>query len=91
MYGLSQAGIIAQDLLTKRLHKEGYCQNTPITPGYWQHNWLTISFTLVVDNFGMKYINKNGVHHLTSVLRQDYKIDTNWEGTQYLRLTLNWD
>jgi hypothetical protein len=34
MYGLPQAGIIVQDLLTKRLHKEGYHQST-ITIGYW--------------------------------------------------------
>ncbi len=54
-------------------------------------NWHPISFTLVVDNYGMKYINKNNVDHLTSVLKQDYKIDTNWEGTQYLGLALNWD
>ncbi len=48
-------------------------------------------FTHVIDNFGVKYINKNDVDHLTSILKQDYKINTNWEGTQYLRLTLNWD
>ncbi len=39
----------------------------------------------------MNYSNKNNVNHLTSVLKQDYTIDTDWEGTQYLRLTLDWD
>jgi hypothetical protein len=34
MYGLPQAGIIAQDLLTKQLNKDGYHQSK-ITPGYW--------------------------------------------------------
>ena len=29
--------------------------------------------------------------HLASVHRQDYKIDIDWEGTQYLGLTLDWD
>jgi hypothetical protein len=38
MYGLSQAGIIAQDLLTKQLNKAGYHQSN-IMPGYWQHDW----------------------------------------------------
>jgi hypothetical protein len=33
MYGLPQAGTIAQEPLTKRLHKAGYQQST-ITPGY---------------------------------------------------------
>ncbi len=90
MYSLPQAGVIVQDLLTKFLHKTGYRQST-ITPGYWRHNWHPISFTLVVNDFGVKYINKNNVDHLTSVLKQDYKIDTDSEITGYLGLTLNWD
>ena len=67
MYGLPQAGIIAQELLTKRLHKAGYRQSKT-TPGYWRHDWRPISFTLVVDDFGVKYINKDDVQHLASVL-----------------------
>jgi hypothetical protein len=90
MYGLPQASIIAQDLLTKQLHKAGY-QQSKVTSGYWRHEWRPISFTLVVDNFGVKYINKTNVNHLTSVLSQDYEIDTDWEGTRYLGLTLDWD
>ena len=39
----------------------------------------------------MKYINKEDVEHLASVLRQNYKIDIDWEGTRYLGLTINWD
>jgi hypothetical protein len=90
MYGLPQAGIIAQELLTKRLHKAGYRQSK-ITPGYWRHDWRPISFTLVVDDFGMKYTNKDDVEHLMNILKQDYKIDTDYEGTRYLDLTLDWD
>jgi hypothetical protein len=90
MYGLPQAGIIAQDLLTKRHHKAGYRQST-ITPGYWPHDWHPISFTLVVDNFGKMYINQNNVDNLTSVPKQDYEINTDWKSTGYLGLTLDWD
>ena len=43
MYGLPQAGIIAQELLTKRLHQAGYRQST-VTPGYWRREWHPISF-----------------------------------------------
>jgi hypothetical protein len=81
MYGLPQAGIIAQNLLTKRLHKARY-QQSKITPEYWHHDWRPISFTLVVDNFGVKYINKEDVEHLASILKQAYKININWEGTR---------
>jgi hypothetical protein len=90
MYGLPQAGIIAQDLLTKSLHKAEYWHSN-ITPGYWCHDWRPISFTFVVDNFGVKYINKGDVEHLTNMLKQDYKINVDWEGTRYLGLTLDWD
>ncbi len=90
MYGLPQADILAQDLLTKRLYKAGY-QQSKITPGYWHHEWCPISFTLVVDDFGVKYSNKEDVKHLVSVLKQDYKINVDWEGMQYLGLTLDWD
>jgi hypothetical protein len=90
MYGLPQAGIIAQDLLTKQLHKAGYCQSK-ITPCSWGYNWCPISFTLVVDDFGVKYTNKDNVKHLMNVLEQDYTIDTDWDGTQYLGLMLDWN
>jgi hypothetical protein len=90
MYGLPQAGIIAQELLEECLCKAGYTQSK-ITPGYWKHMLCPISFTLVVDDFGVKYIGKEHVHHLLQVLRQDYKIEEDWEGTRYLGITLDWD
>ncbi len=58
LYGLPQAGILAQELLQKRLNKHGYCQS-PITPGLWRHNFCLISFTLCVDNFGINMLAMN--------------------------------
>jgi hypothetical protein len=52
MYGLPQAGILAQELLKKRLNKHGYHQS-PLTPGLWWHDFRPISFTLCVDDFGI--------------------------------------
>jgi hypothetical protein len=54
MYGLPQAGIIAQELLQERLAKVGYHQ-IKIIPGLWTHKTRKICFTLVVDNFAIKY------------------------------------
>ena len=71
MYGLPQAGIIAQQLLEKRLNKAGYRQSK-ITPGFWTHDWRPISFTLVVDDFGVKYFGKEHAEHLINVLTQHY-------------------
>ena len=53
MYGLPQAGIIAQQLLKERLKKHGYRQSQT-TPGLWKHDTRPISFSLVVDDFGVK-------------------------------------
>ena len=51
MYGLPHAGIIAQELLAKRLKEHGYSQSET-TPGLWKHEWRPIIFSLVVDDFG---------------------------------------
>ncbi len=63
MYSLLQAGIIAQKLLAKRLKEHGYSQSKT-TPGLWRHEWQLIIFSLVVDNFGVKYVGKEHAQYL---------------------------
>ncbi len=50
MYSLPQAGILANQLLEKRLSAKCYykCQHTP---GLWCHVWRSIVCCLVVDKF----------------------------------------
>ena len=79
MYGLPQAGINAQELLETRLKTAG-CTQSKLTPGYWKHKWHPISFTLIVDNFGVKYIGKEHIMHLIKVLKEHYKVEEDWEG-----------
>ncbi len=67
MYGLPQAEIIAQELLQEQLILTSY-QQSKLTPRYGTHDWQPISFTLVVDDFGVKWINKDDVTHLLGVL-----------------------
>ena len=69
MYGLPQAGLNANELLEKRLSKHGYRQSK-LVPGLWKHDTRPIQFTLVVDNFGVKYAGEEHVHHLQPVLKQ---------------------
>ncbi|MCP4748318.1 MAG: hypothetical protein GY874_19600, partial [Desulfobacteraceae bacterium] len=71
MYGLPQAGILANKLLKKRLAKHGYFE-LPHTPGLWKHVTRPISFTLVVDDFGIKYVGKEHLGHLLAAIKQDY-------------------
>jgi hypothetical protein len=68
MYGLPQAGIIAQELLAKRLKEHGYSQSET-TPGLWKHKWCPVWFSLVVDNFGVKYNSKEHVQHLLQMAK----------------------
>ena len=69
MYGLPHAGNIAQKLLKERLEKHGYTQSD-MTPGFWTHKTRPISVTLLVDNFGVKYVGKEHADHLINALKQ---------------------
>ena len=70
MYGLLQAGILANKLLVQRLAQEGYypCQ---FTPGLWRHIWRPVMFCLVVDDFGIKTVGLRHAKHLKQVLRSE--------------------
>ena len=67
MYGLPQAGLLANELLEKCLNKHGYCQSKPV-PGLWTYEWHPIQFTLVVVDFGVKYSGTEHPKHLLKVL-----------------------
>ncbi len=73
MYGLPQAGILAQELLEKQLNKHVYSQSKAV-PGLWTHKTRPILFTLVVNDFGVKYVGKEHLMHLISILKQHYEI-----------------
>ena len=90
MPGLKQAGRIAHDRLIKHLAQYGYapCRNTP---ALWKHVTKPISFTLVVDDFGVKYIKKLHLQHLIDALRHQYTITVDMKGENYLGLTLKWN
>jgi hypothetical protein len=90
MYGLPQAGILANKLLTKRLALHGYAP-TAHTHGLWRHKTWPIAFTLVVDNFGIKYVGKEHADHLYRVLTKHYEASTGWDGNLYCGVTLKWD
>jgi hypothetical protein len=86
MHGLSQTGIIAQELLADQLKNHGYTQCKTM-PGLWKHNSRPIAFSLVVNDFGMKYVGKENAQHLLRTIRKYYKCSRNWEGEQYCGLT----
>jgi hypothetical protein len=84
MYGLPQAGLLANELLEKRLNKHGYFQSK-LVPRLWKHKTRPIQFTLVVDDFGVKYVGKEHTDHL------HYKVTADWKGERYVSIHLKWD
>ncbi|KAL7484807.1 hypothetical protein ACHAW6_011919 [Cyclotella cf. meneghiniana] len=76
MYGLPHAALIANELLKKRLNKHWYCQSKLVS-GLWKHNWHPIWFTLVVDDFRVKYVGKEHALHLQSTIESYYPL--NWD------------
>ena len=63
MYGLLQAGLLANEILEKRLNKRGY-QQIKFVPGLWTHDCRPVQFILVVDNFRVKYVGEEHALHL---------------------------
>ena len=90
MYGLPCAGIIAQKLLAERLEKHGYTQSDK-TPGLWTHSTRPICFSLLVDDFGVKYVGEEHAHHLINILKQHYEVAEDWKGSKYAGINLDWD
>ena len=77
MYGLPQAGILANQLITASLSPHGYYQCRH-TPGLWKHKWRPILFSLVNENFGIKYVGKQHADHLISAIEENYDFAKDW-------------
>ena len=73
MYRLSASGYIANQDLQKHLAKYGYYP-TKRTLGLWKHRTRPISFTLVVDEFSVKYTNKDDIDDLFKAIKDKYPL-----------------
>ena len=49
-----------------------------------------ISFTLVVDDFGVKYENIKDAKHLEEVIKKHYPIKSDWKGEKHIGIDLAW-
>ncbi len=79
MYSLPQTGLLANKLLEKCLNKHRY-QQSKLVPGLWMHDTRHIPFTLVVNDFGIKYVGKEHAQHLKNALEEHYKLTCDWTG-----------
>ena len=90
MYGLPQAARLANDLLIPRLEKAGYFQSKH-TPGLFKHTTRPVMFCLIVDDFGVQYTGDDNAQHLLKTLEEHYTVTTDYSGTEFCGLHLEWD
>ena len=90
MYGLPQAGRLANDQLKKHLQKYGYIHSNRMNR-LWTHQTLDAVFTLLVDNFGIKCTSKENASHLIHTLKDVYRITLDWTGRNFMGIDLQWN
>jgi hypothetical protein len=67
IYGLPQAGILANEFLQRKLAKDGY-RPTQHTHGLWKNDTRPVSFSLEVDDFRVKHVGREHAEHLMACI-----------------------
>lgn len=88
IYGLKQSGLLSQKALVQHLKDNGYAQ-TKSNECLFTNLDNTVQFSLVVDDFGIKYTNIDNAKHLVSVLQMKYGVTVDWKGTKYLGMHID--
>jgi hypothetical protein len=44
-----------------------------------------------VDDFGFKYVGREHAEHIMELIKKNYNISSDWNGSAYCGLTLEWD
>ena len=79
IYGLPHAGILANKQVREKLEPTRYYEVT-YTSGLWRHVTQPVQYMLVINDFGVKYVNAAG-----------YEVAIYWEGELYCGITLKLD
>ena len=91
IYGLPQAGILANKQLREKLLPAGYYE-VAHTPGLWRHVAQPIQFMLGMDSFGISYKGKIRLDHLIAAIREaGHGVKADEVGSLYYGITLEWN
>jgi hypothetical protein len=91
MYGFPQAGKLSKTGLIRHLSTHGYIQRAN-TPCLFRHVTRDIIFSLVVDDFGVRYTNQDDTDHLIQTLEASaYKLKVLPIGDAYLGMAIAFD
>lgn len=90
MYGHPVAGLLSNRDLVTHLAQHGYIQHKDI-PCLFEHQTNGIQFTLIVDDFGIKYDTDAALDHLISILQHKWKLTTDRTGAKYIGMRIAWN
>ena len=90
LYGMPEAGLLAQRDLIALLKPHGYIMS-PTTPCLFTNPHTHVSFVLWVDDFLIKYKTafKHEMEAFFDILRSKYQVKVDWTGRRYLGLTIH--
>jgi hypothetical protein len=89
MYGLVNAALVSNQDVIKLLNSHGFVETN--TPQIFKHTTRNIQFSLVVDDFGVKYNDDDDAKYLIATLQKAYQCTIDWTGKLYLGMTINID
>ena len=58
-------------------------------PSLWMNNTHLADFSLIVDDFRVKYVGRENSDHLLNALRDIYIVIEDWTGSPFIKLTGN--
>jgi hypothetical protein len=90
LYGLPQAGKVSNDKVIALLARNDYFP-CPHTPCLFRHVTNGLYFTLVVDDYLLKFADKSSALHLIAALEQEYEVKVDWNARRYLGMTISHD
>ena len=91
MYGLPQSGYLSNKHLVAHLATAGYKEDDNV-PCLFTHDVSGLQFSLVVDDFGIKYYAMADLQHLISTIEAGgWKCKLDLTGSKYIGVTLAWD
>ena len=90
LYGFREAGYIANVKLKRVLDLEGYVPSK-FTSGLFTHKTREIGFSLVVDDFNVRYKKREDAEHLLKTISNRYPVKAEWDPKFYLGITLEFD
>ncbi len=91
MYGLPQSGYLSNKHLVGHLATAGYLEDANV-PCLFTHNVSGLQFSLIVDDFGIKYYSMADLQHLVATIEAGgWKHKLDMTGSKYIGVTLAWD